>query len=111
LVKNYISKEKSIIVATISCKDEIDNQAIVTLAKKADQQGHRTIGVLTKPDTIEDGTHGTWMKIMRGDAHKLALGYYVVRNPQPKELKEKITFEQARQNELKVRNKLINLSK
>ncbi|CAG8799284.1 30258_t:CDS:2, partial [Racocetra persica] len=28
LVKEYIEKEKSIIVATISCKDDIDNQAI-----------------------------------------------------------------------------------
>ncbi|PKK67265.1 hypothetical protein RhiirC2_752015 [Rhizophagus irregularis] len=99
LVENYISKEKSIIVATISCKDEIDNQAIITLAKKADKQGLRTLGVLTKPDTIEEGTHDTWMKIMRGDAHRLALGYYVVRNPKPKELKEGITFKEARKNE------------
>ncbi|RIA95861.1 P-loop containing nucleoside triphosphate hydrolase protein [Glomus cerebriforme] len=101
LVENYISKEKSIIVATISCKDEIDNQAIVTLAKKADKQGLRTLGVLTKPDTIEEGTHHIWVKIMRGDAHNLALGYYVVRNPKPIELKDRITFDEARRNEKK----------
>ena len=39
---------------------------------------------------------------MRGDAHQLVLGYYVVKNPQPIELKNGITFEQARENELKV---------
>ncbi|RIA95858.1 Dynamin central region-domain-containing protein, partial [Glomus cerebriforme] len=101
LVENYISKEKSIIVATISCKDEIDNQAIVTLAKKADRQGLRTLGVLTKPDTIEEGTHNTWIKIMRGDAHNLALGYYAVKNPKPIELKDGITFDKARRNEMR----------
>ena len=107
MVENYISKEKSIIVATISCKDEIDNQAIITLAKKADKQGLRTLGVLTKPDTIEEGTHDSWIKIMRGEAHKLSLGYYVVRNPKPRELKEGITFEKARKNEKKVSNMIV----
>ncbi|CAI2165758.1 22_t:CDS:2 [Funneliformis geosporum] len=100
LVELYISKEKSIIVATISCKDEIDNQAIIRLAKKADKLGTRTLGVLTKPDTIEEGTHEPWLKIMRGEAHKLALGYYIVRNPKPSELKNGITFKVARQNEM-----------
>jgi hypothetical protein len=39
---------------------------------------------------------------MRGDAHRLSLGYYVVRNPKPKELKEGITFKDARKTEKKV---------
>ena len=107
LVKHYISKDNSIIVATISCKDEIDNQAIISLAKEADKQGLRTIGVLTKPDTIEKGTHSSWTKILRGDAHQLALGYYVVRNPIPIELKEGISFERARENEKKVGNTIL----
>ncbi|CAG8503421.1 7610_t:CDS:2 [Diversispora eburnea] len=77
LVKEYIKKEQSIIIATITCRDEIDNQAIVTLAKEADPAGRRTLGVLTKPDTIERGTHDIWLKILRGEAHKLSLGYYV----------------------------------
>ena len=104
LVEIYISKEKSIIVATISCKDEIDNQAIIALAKQVDKHGRRTLGVLTKPDTIEEGTHEAWLKIMRGETHKLALGYYVVKNPKPSELKKGITFDKARENEKRVNN-------
>ncbi|CAG8842155.1 3767_t:CDS:2, partial [Racocetra persica] len=56
---------------------DIDNQAIVSLAKNADISGIRTLGVLTKPDTIEEGTHDKWLKIMRNEAHKLDLGYFV----------------------------------
>ncbi|KAF0343706.1 P-loop containing nucleoside triphosphate hydrolase protein [Gigaspora margarita] len=100
LVKEYIHKEKSIIVATISCKDDIDNQAIVSLAKNADISGIRTLGVLTKPDTIEEGTHDKWLKIMRNEAHRLDLGYYAVKNPSQKHLNDGITFEDARQDEI-----------
>ncbi|CAG8489032.1 10797_t:CDS:2 [Ambispora gerdemannii] len=99
LVEYYIGKEKSIIIATISCKDEIDNQAIVGLARKVDEFGIRTLGVLTKPDTIEVGAENQWLKIMCGEAHKLELGYYIVRNPPPKELQRGITFEEARKAE------------
>ncbi|CAG8613040.1 20135_t:CDS:2, partial [Racocetra fulgida] len=39
LVKEYIKNDKSIIIATISCKDDIENQAIITHAKVADPMG------------------------------------------------------------------------
>ncbi|CAG8757780.1 21666_t:CDS:2, partial [Racocetra persica] len=96
LVKEYIKNEKSIIIATISCKDEIDNQAIVTLAKEADPLGIRTLGVLTKPDMIEEGTHNTWLNIMKGEANPLELGYYVVKNPTKLQRMSNIGFEEAR---------------
>ncbi|CAG8638734.1 12537_t:CDS:2, partial [Acaulospora morrowiae] len=100
LVNDYIKKEGSIIVATISCKDEIDNQEIVSLAKMVDPSGLRTLGVLTKPDMIEQNTHEPWLKIMKGEAHKLSLGYYVIKNPNKKRLMENITFEEAREEEI-----------
>ncbi|KAF0420290.1 P-loop containing nucleoside triphosphate hydrolase protein [Gigaspora margarita] len=96
LVKEYIKNEKSIIIATISCKDEIDNQAVVTLAKEADPLGVRTLGVLTKPEMIEKGTHNIWLRIMRGEAHQLELGYYVVKNPTKVQRAENIKSEEAR---------------
>ncbi|CAG8771705.1 37107_t:CDS:2, partial [Gigaspora margarita] len=44
LVKNYINNDHSIIVAMITCKDEIENQPIVTYAKEADKRGICTSG-------------------------------------------------------------------
>ena len=35
-----------------SCKDDINNQAILDLAREVDKDSRRTLGVLTKPDTI-----------------------------------------------------------
>lgn len=51
------------------------------MARKADTGGLRTIGVLTKADTIESGTHGTWMPVLQGTSFPLKLGYYCVVNP------------------------------
>jgi GTP-binding protein EngB required for normal cell division len=44
LVKSYIKKERSLILAVITCKDEIENQAIFHMAREVDPSGIRTIG-------------------------------------------------------------------
>ncbi|KAI0243791.1 hypothetical protein L0F63_000215 [Massospora cicadina] len=79
--------------------DEIENQAILSLAKDADPQGERTIGVLTKPDTIEAGCHDTWFQVLNIRRYKLKLGYYIIKNPTKQELDEKVTFKEARERE------------
>ncbi|KAI8915267.1 P-loop containing nucleoside triphosphate hydrolase protein [Powellomyces hirtus] len=99
LVRFYISKERAIIVATITCKDEIDNQAVVHMAKEVDPHGIRTLGVLTKPDTIEAGTHDRWLQIMLGHQYALKLGYWMIKNPTKADLDKNISFEDARQME------------
>jgi hypothetical protein len=40
-------------------------QLIVQLAREADKDGNRTIGVLTKADMIEAGTHDTWLPVLQ----------------------------------------------
>jgi hypothetical protein len=51
------------------------------MARAADKDGSRTIGVLTKADTIEPGTHSNWLKVLQGHNYPLRLGYYCVVNP------------------------------
>jgi hypothetical protein len=45
LVSVHISEENSIILAVITCKDDIENQSIFQMAKKYDPSQCRTIGV------------------------------------------------------------------
>jgi hypothetical protein len=56
-------------------------QPIIDMTRKVDPDGRRTIGVLTKPDRIEDNCHQRWLDMIKGRELKLALGYYVVKNP------------------------------
>ena len=51
------------------------------LTRAVDPKGKRTIGVLTKPDRIEDNCHQLWLDILHGTRLPLELGYFVVRNP------------------------------
>lgn len=57
-------------------------------------------GVLTKPDTIQEGEEQQWLDIMEGRRHPLKHRYFVTRHPNQKELNRGITFEDARQNEM-----------
>jgi len=42
--------------------------------------------VLTKADTVHDGEHAAWLKILRGQSYQLLHGYYATRLPSPKEM-------------------------
>lgn len=36
------------------------------MAREADPKGVRTLGVLTKPDQVEEGCHGQWLQVLQG---------------------------------------------
>lgn len=36
------------------------------MAREADPKGLRTLGVLTKPDQVEEGCHGQWLQVLQG---------------------------------------------
>ncbi|KAK4705700.1 hypothetical protein P7C70_g493, partial [Phenoliferia sp. Uapishka_3] len=65
-----------LILCAFSMKDDLENQSAGQLAKEADPTGTRTIGVLTKADTLQDGEHSRWLKVLRGEVHQLSLGYF-----------------------------------
>jgi hypothetical protein len=37
------------------------------MAREADPRGERTLGVLTKPDQVEEGCHGQWLQVLAGE--------------------------------------------
>ena len=101
MVKRYMDYEANIIVEAITCKDDLENQVVHMLAKEADPAGRRTIGVLTKPDTIEEGCHAPWIRLLRNETRSLTHGYFIVKNPAQAELLAGIQFDQARVAEAK----------
>ena len=50
------------------------------MAETADEDGHRTLGVLTKPDLVDSGAEEPVMDLIEGKRHKLTLGWCLVRN-------------------------------
>ncbi|KAL5536660.1 hypothetical protein ACEPAF_483 [Sanghuangporus sanghuang] len=77
-----------LILVTIPMSDDMENQRAMRLALDADKDRSRTIGVLTKPDTLTSGAIGArkkWKDLITGgdtpDAYALKHGYYCVKLP------------------------------
>jgi GTPase SAR1 family protein len=101
LVDSYISNPRTIILAVVQAGNDISNQPIVKKSKKFDKEGERTIGVITKPDLINDGTQSRIAALSRNeDTTKLKLGFFMVKNPSPKELQDGISMLEREQKEL-----------
>ncbi|KAI0350447.1 hypothetical protein OH77DRAFT_1430922 [Trametes cingulata] len=102
LVTSYADGNCLILVA-LPMSDDIENQKAARIAKHADPQGLRTIGVLTKPDTIPAGStkrKQMWLDVIEGREHPLQHGYYCTRQPDDDQRLEGITPAAARAAEV-----------
>ncbi|KLO09761.1 hypothetical protein SCHPADRAFT_857550 [Schizopora paradoxa] len=103
LIKNLVRehiKGNALILLTITMRDDMENQSAAFLAKEADPDGSRTIGALTKPDTLLESEHQQWFDILEGRRHPLTHGYYVTKQPAARDLMAKLDHSAAREQEL-----------
>lgn len=91
MVRRYMENPRSVMLTVIAANVDIATQEIMTMAEEVDEDGHRTLGVLTKPDLVDEGAEMSVMELIEGKRHKLALGWCLVRNPGQKELKNPTT--------------------
>ncbi|KAK0609767.1 putative dynamin [Bombardia bombarda] len=81
MVKEYIRDERTIILAVLPANVDVFTQEILALAEEYDKKGERTLGVLTKPDLLQElSAKVSVCKLVEGKRKPLNLGYYVVRN-------------------------------
>ena len=52
LVLSHLRKQRSVILAVISAQSQIALQKVTTFTRKVDPEGRRTMGIITKPDTL-----------------------------------------------------------
>ena len=99
LIVDTIKKPNTLIACVISCKDDMENQMINQLSRQYDPTGSRTIGILTKIDTIEHGLEQEWIKVLQNKKYPLKLGYVAVKNPNQQELMKNLSYQQTRRLE------------
>ncbi|KAI2777794.1 dynamin family protein [Daldinia loculata] len=82
VVENYMKQPRSIILAVVSAKNDFANQVILNLAQKVDKTGSRTIGVITKPDTLVpgSGSESTYVSLAKNGEVNFDLGWHVLKN-------------------------------
>ncbi|KAJ3504231.1 hypothetical protein NLJ89_g8043 [Agrocybe chaxingu] len=99
LVTSYIKEPSCIILLTVACETDFENQGAHRLTKQHDPEGKRTIGVLTKPDRIPTGEEANWLPFIRNEKETLENNWFCVKQPSSNDLKSNITWAQARQME------------
>lgn len=82
MVYEYMINRRSIILAVISAKNDYANQIVLKLAREVDPQGRRTMGVITKPDTLSVGSESelAFVNLARNMDITFRLGWHVLKN-------------------------------
>ncbi|KAL2156650.1 hypothetical protein VTH82DRAFT_1395 [Thermothelomyces myriococcoides] len=82
VVQSYMKEPRSIILAVVSAKNDIANQVVLGLARTADPKGNRTLGVITKPDTLipGGGSEAMYLSLARNQEIKFHHGWHVLKN-------------------------------
>ncbi|KAM5354255.1 hypothetical protein ACJ41O_000905 [Fusarium nematophilum] len=82
VVQGYMKESRSVILAVVSAKNDYANQVVLKLAQKADPKGTRTLGVITKPDTLHPGSESerSFVDLARNKDVEFRLGWHVLRN-------------------------------
>lgn len=99
LVTSYIEKPSCVILLTVTCETDFENQGAHHLTKQYDPEGKRTVGVLTKPDRIPAGEESAWLKFIRNEQEPLVNHWYCVKQPGSQTLKNGISWAEARKQE------------
>lgn len=82
VVKNYMKEPRSVMLAVVSAKNDYANQIVLKLAREADPKGNRTLGVITKPDTLipGSGSEDTFLALAQNQDVEFRLGWHVLKN-------------------------------
>jgi hypothetical protein len=81
MVQSYLENSQTIILAVLPSNVDIATQEMLEMAERADPEGARTIGVLTKPDLVTEAASQKVIEdLLLGKEKQLQLGYYVVKN-------------------------------
>jgi GTPase SAR1 family protein len=82
VVQSYMREPRCIILAVVSAKNDFANQVVLKLARKADPSGIRTLGVITKPDTLVPGgeSEAMYISLARNQEVEFRHGWHVLRN-------------------------------
>lgn len=82
LVKDYISKQRTIMLAVVSAKNDYANQIILKMCREFDTKGARTLGIITKPDFLrpDSENESTWLDLARNKDIFFELGWHLLKN-------------------------------
>ncbi|KAI9801574.1 MAG: hypothetical protein M1825_003253 [Sarcosagium campestre] len=101
LIESYITDSRTIIMAVMDALSNLANQEVFRMARSADPQGARTVGIITKCDALQSGDEPVILQIAKNETENLNHGWFCVRNRTTTEIKEGVSMFQRHLNEKK----------
>jgi GTPase SAR1 family protein len=82
LVKEYITEPRTIILAVISAKNDYANQVILRRCREVDPDGSRTLGIITKPDSLDptSDNEAAFISLSKNEDIFFFLGWHILKN-------------------------------
>ncbi|KAK0924769.1 hypothetical protein LTR29_018142 [Friedmanniomyces endolithicus] len=97
-----VHKPRTVIPAVVQAGNDIANQSVIRKSKLFDKAGIRTVGIITKPDLINEGAEKMVAALAKNQGTtKLQLGFSLLKNPSPKEWEDEVTGSQRSETELR----------
>jgi hypothetical protein len=87
----------TLVLVVLSATEDFATSKALQLARKVDPQGKRTLGVVTKVDSLPAGSH--IVRKMSGEEIPLAHGYFAVRNRTQAEVDDDLPMEKLHERE------------
>lgn len=99
MISKYIKKQETINLVVVPSNVDIATTEALEMAKIVDPSGQRTLGILTKPDLVDNGAEEDVVNIVRNLVYTLRKGYMIVKCRGQKEILNNVCLEDAIRNE------------
>jgi hypothetical protein len=82
LILSYMRNPRTIILAVVSAKSDFALQQVTRHTRAQDPNGARTLGLITKPDTLDQGSDSErfFIELAQNKDVQFRLGWHVLRN-------------------------------
>ncbi|KAL9042759.1 MAG: hypothetical protein Q9214_003689 [Letrouitia sp. 1 TL-2023] len=82
MVTRYMKHQRSVILAVVSAKNDYANQIVLKLSQEIDRDRTRTLGIITKPDTLSPGSESekAFIELAQNQDINFRLGWHILRN-------------------------------
>lgn len=97
MVRSYVEKPNSIILAISPANQDIATSDAIKLAREVDPTGERTFGVLTKLDLMDKGTNA--LEVLEGRSYRLQNPWVGVVNRSQADINKSVDMIAARRRE------------
>ncbi|MBN3298265.1 MX protein, partial [Amia calva] len=95
MIRKQIDKQETISLVVVPCNVDIATTEALKMAKEVDPSGERTLGILTKPDLVDEGTEVKIVAVMRNLVIPLKKGYMIVKCRGQKDINANQTLAEA----------------